>query len=328
MGYKRDAPHILMKAKSEAILLMAEHVPQAVIARFVDRAESTITTWAKDWNTARMSSIFTGHAGNLNASKLTDEQRQEVATILAQPPSEQGLPFQFWSVPDLASWLEATFDIVYESPTSYHFLLRLAGLSFHKPEPFDKRRSPDSVIEERIDQIRRDIAADLADPDTLVYAADEVRIDQEAIVRRAWYTQGAKTKLLVNRQREYQNYIGFLNQNTGECELHRLAWQNGPLILDALHELVAAHPGKKITIVWDNASWHKTKLIRNELHHKGTLANVRLIAFPPYAPDHNPIEHVWGETKTAISNIQQPSFDQTRHAFESTIRGKTYTYRI
>ena len=328
MGYKRNAPYVAMKARSEAILLLADQVPLAVIARFVDRAESTVTGWGKEWNVRRLASIYTGHGGNLNASKLTDEQRREVASVLAQPPSEAGLPVQFWTVPDLASWLEATFDVVYESASSYHFLLHAAGLSFHKPEPFDRRRADDSVIADRLAKIRTDIATDLTDPNTLVYAADEVRIDQEAIIRRAWYTQGTKTKLLVNRERESQNYIGFLNQNTGECELHRLAWQNGPLILDALHELVANHPDKKITIVWDNASWHKSKLIRAELGRRGTLANVRLISFPPYAPDHNPIEHVWGETKNDISNIQHTTFAETRQAFEASINGNRYPYRI
>lgn len=328
MGYKRQAPHLMMQARAEAILLLVEDVPTAVISRFVDRAESTVKEWAREWNRERMSSIFTGHAGNLNASKLTTEQRAEVARVLSEPPSARGLPEQFWTVPDLATWLKTRFDVVYESATSYHFLLRMAGLSFHKPEPFDRRRADDAVIEAKVAQIRQDIAKDLADPDTLVYAADEVRIDQEAIVRRAWYAKNTKTKLLVNRERESQNYIGFLDQNTGTCELIRLQWQNGPLILDALTQLVAAHPGKKITIVWDNAPWHKTKVIRDELGEQGKLASIRFLAFPPYAPDHNPIEHVWGETKTSISNIQHETFDHTRAAFEATITDQTHPYRI
>jgi len=36
--------------------------------------------------------------------------------------------------------------------------------------------------------------------------------------------------------------------------------------------------------LWDNAAWHKTKLIRTELATGRTLQNVHLIAMPPYAP--------------------------------------------
>lgn len=328
MGYKRKSPHIVMQARSEAILLLVDNVPPAVIARFVDRTESTVTEWARQWDQERISSIFTGHAGNLNASKLTADQRADVKRVLSQPPTEQGLPEQFWTVPDLAVWLKTRFDVVYESATSYHFLLKMAGLSFHKPETVDRRRADEAIIETKLAEIRAEIAADLADPDTLVYAADEVRIDQEAIIRRAWHTKGAKTKVRVNRKRDSQNYIGFLNQNTGACELIRLTWQDGPKILDALTSLVATHPGKQITIVWDNASWHKTHLIRDELAPGKKLANIRLIAFPPYAPDHNPIEHVWGEAKNNISNIQHASFAHTKAAFEDTVTAQPYPYRI
>jgi transposase len=135
-------------------------------------------------------------------------------------------------------------------------------------------------------------------------------------------------KLLVDRQRSAQNYIGFLNQADGHCQLIRLDWQNGPLILEALEKLVADHPGKKIAIVWDNASWHKTTVIRDELRTGGKLQGVHLIAMPPYAPDHNPIEHVWKDAKEAIANWQADSFDETTAAFEKHIASRAFNDRI
>ena len=49
---------------------------------------------------------------------------------------------------------------------------------------------------------------------------------------------------------------------------------------------------KKIAIVLDNAPLHKSKEIREQLRQGGLMERVHLIAMPPYAPDHNPIEHV------------------------------------
>jgi transposase len=252
--YKRQAAHILVQAKSEAFLLLDEGVDIAIVARFVDREISTIASWIKLFDAERLASVVTGHAGNLNASYLSAAQRAEVAEVLALPPSNVGIPEQFWSVGDLASWLELTFDVVYESPESYHFLFKAAGLSFHNPEPFDRRRAPEDQVNARMRQIRAEIAPALADPEAVVVAADEVRIDQEAVIRRAWYTRGTKTKLKVNRQRAAQSYIGFLDQNTGNCDLVRLPWQNGPEIITALRTFKTRHQGKNITIVWDNAS--------------------------------------------------------------------------
>jgi len=328
MDYKRRGPHVLIQAKAEAVLLAAAGAELSVIAHVTDRTEATVQEWLREWTKTRTASLITGHAGNLNASKLTAEQRQQVLTVLAQPPSAAGLPAQFWSVADLATWIRVTFDVVYESPESYHFLFNAAGLSFHNPEPFDRRRAPEEQIEARMEEIREEIAPALTDPDTVVVAADEVRIDQEAVIRRAWYARGTKTKLKVNRERAAQSYIGFLHQTTGCCELFRLPWQNGTEIVEALRVFRAGHEGKKIVIVWDNASWHRAKEVRALLGPGHEFENIRLVWMPPYSPDHNPIEHVWKDAKESIANWQAPTFDETLTAFETHIASRTFNYRI
>jgi transposase len=223
--------------------------------------------------------------------------------------------------------LNTEFGVEYESRASYHFLLKYSGLSFHKPEPFDRRRDV-RAINQRMDEITAEIAPKIADPGWLVFASDEVRVDQEADIRRAWCRVGEAPEIRVDRDREAQSYIGFLNQNDGCCEFERLDWQNGPEILRAVNNLVSRHPGKRICIVWDNAAWHRTRLIREELRKGGTLEQVHLIAMPPYAPDHNPIEHVWKAAKDHCANVQQPSFDATLQKFEEYITGRRFEYRI
>ncbi|WP_404825144.1 transposase [Propionibacterium acidifaciens] len=47
---------------------------------------------------------------------------------------------------------------------------------------------------------------------------------------------------------------------------------------------------------------------------------------PPYAPDHNPVEHVWSTAKNNIANIQHEPPDQTFGAFASYITGRTVDY--
>ena len=42
----------------------------------------------QDWNQRRQAPIHTGHAGNLNVSRLTATQCQEVAGVLSRLPSD------------------------------------------------------------------------------------------------------------------------------------------------------------------------------------------------------------------------------------------------
>lgn len=325
--HKTKSNSELVRSRADTVLMASEGVPLPTIAKLVDRKESTVKQWLREWHTERMASIFCGYTNNMNASKLTPAQREEVAAILQSPPSQEGIPSQFWDVPSLAGVIRSKFDVEYTSPGSYRFLLHLAGLSFHLPEKLDRRRDDKAVLE-RMAQIEAEIAPLLRNPEWLVYAADEVRIDQEAETRRAWYAKGTKTILKVDRERQAQSYFGLLDQNSGKCSLTRVEWQTGEQVLGALERLLANCGHKQVCIVWDNASWHKTKHIRDALKPGRPLANVRLIAMPPYAPDHNPIEHVWNWAKTKTANIQQETFEDTLTKFETAVNSRKFHYQF
>lgn len=227
-------------------------------------------------------------------------------------------------MPQLKNWITSQFDVVYESDTTYHPLLRHAGLSFKYPQVFDRRRGSDTESTARMDAIRDEIAGALNDPDHVVFAADEVRVEHEAEVRKAWIHKNAPTTLSVDRVRQAQCYIGFLSQSSGEVDLLRLEWQNTETIIEALTTLVVRYPNKKITVVWDNARWHRSKKLREHLGEDNVMANVHLVWLPPYAPDHNPIEKVWNEAKAAISNRQRLVFEDTCIAFETFIGSSAF----
>lgn len=326
-NYLRTSPLILIRAKCQALLMREKGMKLADIGDIISRDEHTITRWIKDWNECRMSSIFTGHKDNENASKLTKEQRQEIKKILQRPPSDDGLSKMFWDVPELKEYVKAQFGIVYESDRSYHFLLKFSNLSFKYPGTFDHRRDEIQVAG-CIAKIREEIKPFLVDPEWEVFAADEVRIELEALTRRAWLKRGERTIIKVNRKREYQNYIGLLNQKSFICHVYEMPWQNQKEVLVALKKFKTEYPDKRVCLVWDNAKFHKGKLIRWELSKGGTLENFHLINFPPYAPDKNPIEHVWNDAKGEIANIQRNTFEETKVAFAHHIGGRKFKYGI
>ncbi|MCH9762847.1 MAG: transposase, partial [Gammaproteobacteria bacterium] len=52
-------------------------------------------------------------------------------------------------------------------------------------------------------------------------------------------------------------------------------------------------------VVIDNASFHKSKSIRQLIEDAGA----KLIFLPPYSPDLNPIEKWWHKIKTTIRKV-------------------------
>ena len=159
-------------------------------------------------------------------------------------------------------------------------------------------------------------------------SADEVGIEHEAVLRRAWYAKNTKVKLRVDRERKSQKRIGFLHESDGSVDLMRLERGNTENIVKALIELTLKYPGKEIVVVWDNASYHNSKELKLKMEEVENLRRVQFIYLPPYSPDKNPIEHVWNEAKNSISNLQRADFEDTRDAFETFIRETKFKYRL
>lgn len=317
----------LVRLKAQAVLMKEEGLKLKVMSKLLFRDFRTIQRWIKDFSERRMASIFSGHENNENAGKLTREQKKEIAETLKKPPSEYGLPKEFWDTPSIKEYVRAEFGTIYESVRSYHFLLKFSNLSFKLPDKFDFRRD-EELISKKMKEIKIEIQGYFDNEQWEVFAADETRMILEAITKRAWLRKGEKTIVKIQRSNEYQNYIGLLNQKNFKCHLYELDWQKQEEIIKALEKLLKHYPNKRICIVWDNAKFHKGKLIRENLSKGHSLDRLHLINFPPYAPDKNPVEHIWKAAKETISNTQFKSFEETKKAFRKLIVSRKFNYQI
>lgn len=326
-SYVKTSPLILLRSKAQAILMRSRDISLEDIAHIFSKQPSTIQEWLRVFFQKRMASIFTGHAGNENAGTLSQTQKEELEIALRKPPSAYDIPKEFWDVPALKQYVQATFQVVYESQRSYHLLLQFCNLSFKYPDTFDRRRNEQNITD-RMEEIHNEIKPLLKNEDWEVFASDEVRIELECHTKRAWLRRGERTIVSVDRKREAQSYIGFLNQKSFMCHVYDMPWQNQEEVLKAFQSFLKEYPNKKICIIWDNAAFHKGVKIREALKVGEILERVHLIAMPPYAPDHNPIEHVWNVAKGKIANIQYTSFTNTKTAFTDYIKNRTFEYKI
>lgn len=327
-SHYKETKCTLIGERAHAILLSDQKRTVKDIALILMRNRDTVCSWINDFNDRGISSIFHEYENNINASKLTAEQKKEIKQILNNPPSKRKLPREFWDVPLLKEYLDGRFGVVYESDRSYHYLLFFNGFSFKLPSPFDIKRDVEQ-INIRLNEIHNEIKLYLKDKNWEVLVADETRMTWETEIRRAWLRRNAKTVIRVRRDNQYQNFFGALNLKSQKAHTVRLSWQNQQTIIEALKEISKKYPGKKLCIIWDNAKWHKGKEIREALRKSNSLSHIHLVNFPPYAPDVNPQEKVWNFSKDKISNDKiQETFQSTIELFESNIQAKKFNYKI
>lgn len=325
--WRRYGTSSLIRDRALTIIINNQGKSAHFIAKILSRKNSTVLSWLKRFKQYRLSSILTKYQNNTNANKLTPKQKQQVRQVLSQPPSDYGIPKQFWQVKDLKRYIRAEFGVVYESDRSYHFLFQLSRFSWKLADKFDLNRD-DELVKRRVKEIREEIRPFLDSPGWVVLAADETRLVWETQSRRAWLRTNQKTVIRVNRSSEYQSFLGSLNLKTGLCHLHSLAWQNQKEVIKTLKKLKSRYPRQKICLIWDNAKWHKGKLIRQKLRKNHSLANFHLINFPPYAPDTNPQEHVWKYAKDRIANQPTVSFTQKLNHFKLAVIHRKFNYQI
>ena len=66
-----------------------------------------------------------------------------------------------------------------------------------------------------------------------------------------------------------------------------------------LKEFAEANPGKRIVLILDNFSSHRSK----KVEECACENNIHLVFLPPYSPDLNPIEQIWRAIRHFISTI-------------------------
>jgi transposase len=82
-----------------------------------------------------------------------------------------------------------------------------------------------------------------------------------------------------------------------------------------LEHLAAAHPGKKIPLIWDGAGWHGSKDLC-------IPPNVRCESLPPYSPELNPVERLWQWLRRrATRNRLHDSEEAPMDSLAATLRG-------
>ena len=221
--------------------------------------------------------------------------------------------------------MKILFDVEYESDSSYQLLLRFCGLSFKPPDPFDEHRDEEAITR-RMAEVKTRVKA-LLEAGWEVYAVDEVRLEHEAWTRRMQLPKGQRTKLSVDRRKTSQSFFGALSLINKKVKLYPIEGnQNTEQIILALERLQRETKTDRLAVVLDNARFHHAKALTGLYEPGRLLERITPVHPPPYAPDHNPVEHVRNAAKNNTANIQHETPEETFGAFASYVTGRAFDY--
>lgn len=119
---------------------------------------------------------------------------------------------------------------------------------------------------------------------------DEARFGRISDVRRCWAPKPLRPICQCMLTHEYTYAYGAVDASTGQLDSLILPHVNTDCMQLFLNEVSARHPEERIVMVIDGAGWHRSVALK-------APENIYLLKLPPYAPELNPIEHVWDELR-------------------------------
>ncbi len=120
-----------------------------------------------------------------------------------------------------------------------------------------------------------------------------------------WGKTSERLVLPICDPKQRQSYFGGLNGITGELVVKAAPKADSTHTITFLEPLRIHYPSKQIRVIWDNASYHKSQLVKEylqQLHQDWPEEKwlLTLISLATNAPEQNPIEQVWLEGKTQL----------------------------
>jgi hypothetical protein len=134
-------------------------------------------------------------------------------------------------------------------------------------------------------------------------------------VRKTWAPKGCTPRILHHQKRDRLSVIGGLSVSPQRVRTsfffdfldHNIV---GREVADFLRHLLR-HLRGHVIVLWDRANIHRGVPVRTLCARSRRL---HLEAFPPYAPELNPVEYVWSSLKNDTANSRPDDlFDLTDH---------------
>ena len=299
MGKLRESKQIM------ALLAINKEVEIAEIAKVLEITEEIINKYIKNYLIRGIESIKKGKSSG-RPGKLNKKQKEELAEIIENGPSQAGFSGGCWRSPMIVELIREKYGVKY-SVFYIAELLKNMGFSFQKAR----------FISDHLDEDKRKVWLEETWPKIFNLArkkgayllfGDEVSFPQWGSLSYTWARRGQQPTIKTSGTRKSFRVFGLIDYFTGRFFYQATTLHFNSDTYQAFLTSVIRRTSKHIILVQDGAKYHTSKQLKNFFHiNKSCLSVFQL---PTYSPDFNPIEKLWKNMKKSHIHLHHfPSFD-------------------
>jgi len=269
--------------------------PYKVVLRNSRVNERTFRLWVERFNEQGIDGLIYKPQTGRPRKISTDQVASDILPVVDDPSLAD---HTHWTVTKLCGWLreEKQLDLSYRTLVRYlHEHNYARRIPRRMPEPPDRDN-----WEKQREIFGGELITLLEDPACDVFFGDEAGFEGDPRPRAKWVKRGSRPTQGYFGGHVRQNVVGAVNPTTGQLVsliVPHCDTQVFQLFLDTMAQEAPVLPDRKVLLVLDNASWHKTKSL--QWHH------IEPVYLPPYSPDFNPIERLWQHLKSHYLAVSQ-----------------------
>ncbi|MDE7415494.1 MAG: IS630 family transposase [Lachnospiraceae bacterium] len=141
--------------------------------------------------------------------------------------------------------------------------------------------------------------------------------DYQAVMK-TWFLKGKQRIIPTFGKHEGVKLVGCLDYETGRVYVEEHKKYDAEIFLHFLKNVLEQYPDGKTVMILDNARIHHAKLLQGFLEEN--RERLELVFLPPYSPNLNKIEELWGWMKdSVINNVFFHSRQEIRAAVQKFI---------
>ena len=275
----------------------------------------TIYKWISAYHYYGEESFVTGKRPG-RPSKLDGKQLAKLSKIIRDKnPLQMKFEYALWTIPMIRRLIREQFDVRL-SEVSVGRLLRRLGFTPQRPL-YRAWQQDKALVEHWRDKEFPELARRAKRENAVIFFADESGIRSDHHAGRTWAPKGQTPVVEATGARFSLNMISAIT-NRGHFRFMTVDGTiTATVFRDFLKRLIEGMD-RKIYLVVDGHPTHKAKLVKTFV--EANKERIELIILPPYSPELNPDELVWGHVKQRIGKQAVQTKEELISAVNTALR--------
>jgi transposase len=267
----------------KAVLMYDDGYNYTEIAKVLLLSHEAIRKHIIDYQKANK--LHTDNGGS--TSKLSKAQQDELVTHLETN--------NYVYAKDIMHYIENKYGVIYTIVGVTKLLYKL-GFVYKKPKLVPAKLDADKQEQFKLDYnlLKGNLGAT-----EVIYFMDGVHPQYQARAKCGWIRKNQDKTLPTFSGWKRKHMIGAINLENLQLVSTENPKIDGDQIINFLQKLEQENNDKdKIYLICDNASYHKSKKVKEYVAH----TKIELVFLPPYSPNLNPIERLWKFMHQIVTN--------------------------